>query len=399
MTDNKTVQEETKHKRKVFIGSSSKAKDQAYNIKNILQDLGAQADVWFDVGIFTPSGVLIDTLIERVPQYDAAAFILFTDDALEEKAADGKRYVTRDNVLVEAGLFMGVLGRKSVLLIKDGNVKIPSDFGGITRIEYSLSDRAHKMNEEIRSWYRNVPSHSHAEGNVFLRSRREIHRRNPLDVRLHIRDEDYKHITTVRIMCFCGNVFLDPAYTHIGHINANDIQFSDAFESILKNTNATVELVLTEPNEYNLIDFNTKIAPSRAGDPKGALYSALSTVYHKLYEDRDSPFFLARQNPVRFHFRVINTSIPFAIFNVEYDNDYTEYNHVKVDLYSAAIGDEDDRRSFVIWQDSDPENYQFFVENFKMVFTNKTLCHKPKKKELMAWHKKWEEMQKTEDDE
>ena len=69
-------------------------------------------------------------------------------------------------------------------------------------------------------------------------------------------------------------------------------------------------------------------------------------------------------------------SMPFGIFNIEFSSAYKKYNHVKVDLYSAAITNESERRSFIIWQKDDPDNYDFFVRNFDSVKLNSDICAK-----------------------
>lgn len=66
--------------------------------------------------------------------------------------------------------------------------------------------------------------------------------------------------------------------------------------------------------------------------------------------------------------------MPFAIFNVEFAPEYKEFNHVKVDLYSAAISDENERRSFIVWQKDDPDNYNYFVNNFDSIKNNTDIC-------------------------
>ena len=96
--------------------------------------------------------------------------------------------------------------------------------------------------------------------------------------------------------------------------------------------------------------------------------------------------------PISFHLRVMKTSMPFAIFNVEFLGDAQRFNHVKVDLYSAELDDEDNRRSFVIWQEDDPENYQFFVHNFANILNNPSLCEKVQLSTLKKWADKWENL-------
>ena len=85
--------------------------------------------------------------------------------------------------------------------------------------------------------------------------------------------------------------------------------------------------------------------------------------------------------------------MPFGIFNVEFMDEAKKYNHVKVDIYSAALDNEDDRRSFVIWQKDDPKNYKFFVDNFNDTKQNGTLCTRHHSFEkLKKWAQEWDNM-------
>ena len=70
------------------------------------------------------------------------------------------------------------------------------------------------------------------------------------------------------------------------------------------------------------------------------------------------------------------------------------YNHVKVDLYSAALHNENERRSFVIWEKDDPDNYNFFVNNFDDIKGNPSLCtpHRNPLDTLKQWAEEWEKI-------
>lgn len=236
-----------------------------------------------------------------------------------------------------------------------------------------------------------VKEHNDVMGkkNVLMLPRREIHNRYSIDNRLHISDGLYKQIRHIRIMNFASNLIINPEIGEIGHIPPKDIQLSDAIEKIMRETKASVELILTKPSKYNLKDLETKIANHRAGSGKGALYSALATLYKNLATDT-----IYAQNsvltPVLFQSYVMKTSMPFGIFNVEFLGEAKRLSHVKVDLYSAALDNEDARRSFVIWQDDDQENYQFFIKNFDNVKNNPLLCEKATLEMLKVWAEEWE---------
>lgn len=222
--------------------------------------------------------------------------------------------------------------------------------------------------------------------------RQEMHKRYLLDDRLHITDGAYKKISYIRLMNLDATFVINPEISDTLHFHKNDLHLSEAIETILRDSNARMELILTEPNSCNLKDIKTKIANQRAGSSEGALYSALATLYDNLSGETIYSM-CAKMLPVRFQFSVMKVSIPFSIFNIEFCSEYDQYSHVLVDLYSAALTNEANRRSIMIWKRSDPENYQFFVNNFAEIKTNPNLCKIPTLKELKGWAEIWEKLQ------
>lgn len=225
-----------------------------------------------------------------------------------------------------------------------------------------------------------------------LHSRHEMHSVFSINQKFHINDGLYEKISHIRIMNFASNLMINPEIGEAGHMHQDDIPLSDAIEKVMRETNALVELILTEPNKYNLDDLKTKIANKRAGSSDGALFSALATMYTNLSTDT---IYSRRYKsvPILFRFYVMKTSIPFGIFNVEFLGDAKSQNHVQVDLYSAALSNEDERRCFVIWQKDDPENYQFFVNNFNNIKNNPQLCKEPTLETMKRWADRWREIQ------
>ena len=76
-----------------------------------------------------------DTIIEKFEKNSdvGGAICLFTADDMGKKkgeTSEGK-YRPRQNVVFEAGYFMGKLGRKHVVIIADREVELPSDMSGI----------------------------------------------------------------------------------------------------------------------------------------------------------------------------------------------------------------------------------------------------------------------------
>jgi CRP/FNR family transcriptional regulator, cyclic AMP receptor protein len=88
--------------------------------------------------VFGPGGVAFDSLAQIAGGSDFAAFIISPDDTVISR--EEEKLAARDNVIFELGLFMGVLDRGRVFLIRqhDADVRIPSDLLGITQVTYVL---------------------------------------------------------------------------------------------------------------------------------------------------------------------------------------------------------------------------------------------------------------------
>lgn len=127
----------------IFIGSSTKHKAVAEKIREGLDGLNAQIDVWSDPGVFAASDTFIETLTAAAAKADFAVLVFAKDDVLVQKGK--KSFVTRDNVVFEAGLFIGAISRKRTFLVrpKNARIKILTDLAGVTLLDF------HKVKDRI----------------------------------------------------------------------------------------------------------------------------------------------------------------------------------------------------------------------------------------------------------
>ena len=101
------------------------------------------------------------TVIEKFEEYafrSNLAFVLLTPDDLVADSADSdlEKRRARQNVILEMGFFIGVLGRKTgrVLLLHSGPLDLPSDLSGVVYIDVSKGIAA--AGEQIRKELTNV---------------------------------------------------------------------------------------------------------------------------------------------------------------------------------------------------------------------------------------------------
>jgi predicted nucleotide-binding protein len=75
------------------------------------------------------------------------AFVLLTPDDVGGENKESLRPRARQNVILELGFFMGVIGRERVCCIYGGSVEIPSDIYGVVYLPY---------NERIDECFHNI---------------------------------------------------------------------------------------------------------------------------------------------------------------------------------------------------------------------------------------------------
>jgi 8-oxo-dGTP pyrophosphatase MutT (NUDIX family) len=120
---------------RVFVGSSRESLPLARGVKANLEEI-AEVRVW-DEDLFVPGNFQFEDLLGFTQAFDFAVFILAGDDLTLSRGAAVAS--PRDNVMLEAGVFYGGLGRERVILVapREDAVKTPTDLQGITIARFS----------------------------------------------------------------------------------------------------------------------------------------------------------------------------------------------------------------------------------------------------------------------
>lgn len=119
----------------VFVGCSSESLHIAKTIQTNFADM-AHVELWTQ-GTFKPSHDYLTDLLRQSRSVDFAVFVLSPDDVT--KSRNIEEASPRDNIIFEAGLFMGSLGRDRVFLLAPKGLaqKKPTDLSGITMLMYA----------------------------------------------------------------------------------------------------------------------------------------------------------------------------------------------------------------------------------------------------------------------
>jgi hypothetical protein len=128
----------------VFLGYCSRSKPIAQKVKRFLESLKANVLDWeMD---FIPGRTILEQ-IEAAAKRSVGGIFLFTKD---DDLLDGVPTAVsapRDNVVFEAGYFIGVKGKRNVLIVRETNSKMPADLGG--DIYASLPDRGTTPTDQV----------------------------------------------------------------------------------------------------------------------------------------------------------------------------------------------------------------------------------------------------------
>ncbi len=110
----------------VFLGFSSGVEEIAAEINRFLEQQGITVVNW--LGDSKGGGNVLDNVKDAAASCTGGIFLFTKDDWLESKR--GRQPAPRDNLVFEAGFFMHAKGEERVLIIREGDTRMPSDLGG-----------------------------------------------------------------------------------------------------------------------------------------------------------------------------------------------------------------------------------------------------------------------------
>jgi hypothetical protein len=140
---------------RVFLGSSTEGLLVAQQLERRLSRL-ADIVLWRDA--FKPGDVVIERLHTEALACDYAVLVATADDLTFMRGRSSK--TARDNVIFEAGLFIGRLGLKRAFVVCDKNARGPTDLNGVTFVMFdpapqnlanSLNQAASRIADALRA--------------------------------------------------------------------------------------------------------------------------------------------------------------------------------------------------------------------------------------------------------
>ena len=149
----------------VFIGSSRESLGLVRHISAWLEESGHSPLPWNDPGLFAPGDYTFETLLGLRQRIGAAVLVFSEDDKTWYRGTDSVQ--PRDNVLIEYGLFAGVLGRHRAIICRSGSPRTATDLLGLMPIEMS-PDRIRRGQAEFAQWASQLGRIQERNGVLFL---------------------------------------------------------------------------------------------------------------------------------------------------------------------------------------------------------------------------------------
>ncbi len=143
---------------KIFVGSSNEsaryAENICLNLNKSTEFSNLEVICWRNSHLFKSGRYTLEDLLNSLYEMSFGIFVFSPDDLIEIR--NHKQYTTRDNVLLEVGMYIGVLGRERTFILIPQNpsnefeLHIPSDLKGITTIFYNYSKNERNIANAVR---------------------------------------------------------------------------------------------------------------------------------------------------------------------------------------------------------------------------------------------------------
>lgn len=172
-------------------------------------------------------------------------------------------------------------------------------------------------------------------------------------------------IKRIRMSCYAATLLLTNSRGMVDNTAFDYGTMFNIFRELLKDTDFSMELILTAPNSAGMKDAidNKKLGNDALEEhPEAIFLGYYANILKLIYED---PVFKNACREKRFKFMVTGKIMIGAIFQTVYKDPWKEFNNVKVDFYTSNIMHSTDRRCVMIFEENNKENYDFFVRQYE----------------------------------
>lgn len=340
---------------------------------------------------------------------------LLTEDAVEELCALNDSSDNEENIYFEE-IKTAFESARKILVLTYGNIdykvlgKLPKSISGIryinhykipeeNRLFYNVMEELHSRDidyeilKDVVSWREIIKR----KANTWLTSRGKLEndiaslneRFGRELVECVKRHDDFTGnscIKEINMVCYAATIITN---TDVAHIDRRAYDYGtmfNIFAQLLKEERFIFRLVVNAPLSVASKDAvnYSKLGNHAMRDNEEAIF--LDT-YANINRMIESGSYKTASTERHFTFTVTECVLPYAMFQIVYDEENSEKNHIKVDLYSCNMDSSDDRRTMVIFRREDQENYDFFENQIK--FFNSREMRKRSFELISQNHDRW----------
>lgn len=340
---------------------------------------------------------------------------LLTEDAVEELCALNDSSDNEENIYFEE-IKTAFESARKILVLTYGNInydvlkKLPESISGIkyinhykipeeNRLFYNVMEELHlrdidyEVLKDVVSWREIIKR----KANTWLTSRGKLEndiaslneRFGRELVECVKRHDDFTGnncIKEINMVCYAATIIINTDVARIDRRAYDYETMFNIFAQLLKEERFIFRLVVNAPLSVASKDAvnYSKLGNHALMDNEEAVFLNTYANINRMIES--GPYKTASKER-RFTFTVTECVLPYAMFQIVYDEENREKNHIKVDLYSCNMDSSADRRTMVIFMREDQENYDFFENQIK--FFNSREMRKRSFELISQNHDRW----------
>lgn len=198
-------------------------------------------------------------------------------------------------------------------------------------------------------------------------------------------------VKSIHMSCYAASLVFAPQINMVDDRSYDRGVLFNIFAELLKDDEFSLEIIITAPNSMAAKESaeSEKLGNGRLEEYPEAVFLSSYSGINRLIEN--DPIFAKAKRERRFKFMVTDIALSCSILQIKYKNDYSDYDHIKIDWYSEGVRSNMDRRCMLIFKNSDSDNYSFFETRYDYI-RNIKKSQRLIKDNHDAWIAEWEEL-------
>ncbi len=204
--------------------------------------------------------------------------------------------------------------------------------------------------------------------------------------------EGVQILKQIRMSCYAASAIFCPNRDMVDDRAYDKGVLFNTFGELLRDPEFSLEIMINAPGSRGAEEaIQNDMLGNRALEdhPEGVFLGAYAGIVRLINEE---PAFAEAYKGKRFRFYLTDTVMTGAIQIMEYKGPWSEFDHVKFDLYTYNLESSMDRRTMHFFKRDNPDNFQHMLRAY-----NYMKRHTYKKDEIQknheTWLRQWAELQ------